>query len=50
MIAAFQALQKSGNRPDPALLAGGIWEALLTTAARMAVALPASAALTISKL
>ncbi|KIC41980.1 flagellar motor protein MotA [Ruegeria sp. ANG-R] len=46
MIAAFQALQQSGNRADPALLAGGIWEALLTTAAGMAVAIPASAALT----
>jgi biopolymer transport protein ExbB len=28
------------------VLAGGIWEALLTTAAGMAVAIPASAALT----
>ncbi|GFE51078.1 hypothetical protein So717_28310 [Roseobacter cerasinus] len=46
MIAAFQALQAAGNRADPALLAGGIWEALLTTAAGMAVAIPASAALT----
>jgi len=46
MIAAFQALQEAGNRADPALLAGGIWEALLTTAAGMAVAIPASAALT----
>lgn len=46
MIAAFQALQDSGSRADPALLAGGIWEALLTTAAGMAVAIPASAALT----
>jgi biopolymer transport protein ExbB len=46
MIAAFQALQAAGTRADPALLAGGIWEALLTTAAGMAVAIPASAALT----
>ncbi|MBR9843358.1 MAG: MotA/TolQ/ExbB proton channel family protein [Rhodobacteraceae bacterium] len=46
MIAAFQALQESGNKADPALLAGGIWEALLTTAAGMAVAIPASIALT----
>ena len=46
MIAAFQALQEAGNRADPAMLAGGIWEALLTTAAGMAVAIPASAALT----
>lgn len=46
MIAAFQALQATGARADPAALAGGIWEALLTTAAGMAVAIPAVAALT----
>ncbi|MFQ1700082.1 MotA/TolQ/ExbB proton channel family protein [Loktanella agnita] len=46
MIAAFQALQEAGSKADPALLAGGIWEALLTTAAGMAVAIPASVALT----
>lgn len=46
MIAAFQALQEAGNRADPSMLAGGIWEALLTTAAGMAVAIPASVALT----
>lgn len=45
MIAAFQALQTSGNQADPSVLAGGIWEALLTTAAGMAVAIPASMAL-----
>lgn len=45
MIAAFQALQAAGGRADPALLAGGIWEALLTTAAGMAVAIPAGVAL-----
>lgn len=43
MIDAFQALQDSGNGADPSVLAGGIWEALLTTAAGMAVAIPASA-------
>ena len=46
MIAAFQALQDSGKSADPSILAGGIWEALLTTAAGMAVAIPASMALT----
>lgn len=46
MIAAFQALQTAGSNADPSQLAGGIWEALLTTAAGMAVAIPASAALT----
>lgn len=44
MISAFQALQESGSGADPSVLAGGIWEALLTTAAGMAVAIPASAA------
>ena len=46
MIEAFQALQATGARADPSVLAGGIWEALLTTAAGMAVAIPAAAALT----
>lgn len=45
MIAAFQALQESGSQADPSALAGGIWEALLTTAAGMAVAIPAGIAL-----
>lgn len=45
MIAAFQALQAAGTGADPSALAGGIWEALLTTAAGMGVAIPASAAL-----
>ena len=44
MIAAFQTLQDAGSDPDPAALAGGIWEALLTTAGGMAVAIPASVA------
>ncbi|MEE4117821.1 MAG: MotA/TolQ/ExbB proton channel family protein [Paracoccaceae bacterium] len=45
MIEAFQALQETGARADPAVLAGGIWEALLTTAAGMGVAIPAAVAL-----
>lgn len=45
MIDAFQALQAEGAQADPATLAGGIWQALLTTAAGMAVAIPAGAAL-----
>lgn len=45
MIGAFQALQEAGVSADPATLAGGIWEALLTTAAGMAVAIPAQIAL-----
>jgi biopolymer transport protein ExbB len=45
MIAAFRALEAAGARAEPAVLAGGIWEALLTTAAGMAVAIPAAVAL-----
>lgn len=45
MISAFQALEATGGAADPATLAGGIWEALMTTAAGMAVAIPASLAL-----
>lgn len=45
MIDAFQALEDSGGQADPSVLAGGIWEALLTTAAGMAVAIPAAVAL-----
>lgn len=45
MITAFQALQTTGAQADPTILAGGIWEALLTTAAGMAVAIPAGVAL-----
>lgn len=40
MIDAFQSLQQAGSQVDPALLAGGIWEALLTTAVGLAVAMP----------
>lgn len=46
MIEAFQTLQGAGNSVDPALLAGGIWVALLTTAAGLAVAMPTSLVLT----
>ena len=45
MIEAFQALQAAGSQVDPSLLAGGIWVALLTTAAGLAVAMPASVVL-----
>lgn len=44
MIEAFQALESAGSQVDPALLSGGIWEALLTTAAGLVVAIPALAA------
>lgn len=39
MIEAFQRIEEQGSRVDPGVLAGGIWEALLTTAAGMVVAL-----------
>ncbi len=45
MIEAFAALEAAGSRVDPAILSGGIWEALLTTAVGLAVAIPAVAAL-----
>jgi biopolymer transport protein ExbB len=46
MIEAFRQLQDAGNAVDPAILAGGIWVALLTTAAGLAVAIPVSLSLT----
>jgi len=44
MIAAFMQLEAAGSQIHPALLAGGIWEALLTTAFGLAIAIPAMAA------
>lgn len=41
MIRAFMKIQECGGRVDPAQLAGGIWEALITTVAGLAVAIPA---------
>jgi len=40
MIKAFQQLEAAGTRVDPAILSGGIWEALLTTAFGLSVAIP----------
>lgn len=45
MIRAFMQLEAAGSRVSPALLAGGIWEALLTTAVGLGVAIPALAVL-----
>ncbi len=45
MIRAFQRLEEAGSRVDPGVLSGGIWEALLTTAVGLAIAIPATAAL-----
>ncbi len=44
MIVAFMSLQEAGSRVDPSILSGGIWEALLTTAFGLTVAIPAMAA------
>ncbi len=44
MIVAFMSLEAAGSRVDPSILSGGIWEALLTTAFGLTVAIPAMAA------
>ncbi|MEM9044237.1 MAG: MotA/TolQ/ExbB proton channel family protein [Pseudomonadota bacterium] len=44
MITAFAQLEAAGSQVDPAILSGGIWEALLTTAVGLAVAIPVVAA------
>jgi len=40
MIIAFQQMEAAGNQVDPSVLSGGIWQALLTTAVGLAVAIP----------
>lgn len=40
MIKAFIKIQELGGRVDASVLAGGIWEALLTTVAGLIVAIP----------
>ncbi len=40
MITAFQQMEMAGNQVDPSVLSGGIWQALLTTAVGLAVAIP----------
>ncbi len=44
MIDAFRELEAAGSQVDPAVLSGGIWVALLTTAGGLSVAIPAIAA------
>ncbi|NQY87174.1 MAG: MotA/TolQ/ExbB proton channel family protein [Colwellia sp.] len=44
MIEAFKAMEAAGSQVNPAILSGGIWQALLTTAVGMAVAIPVSIA------
>jgi biopolymer transport protein ExbB len=41
MIKAFMKIERMHGAVDPAHLAGGIWEALITTAAGLSVAIPA---------
>jgi biopolymer transport protein ExbB len=41
MIKAFMVIQEMGGKVNASVLAGGIWEAMLTTAVGLAVALPA---------
>lgn len=45
MIEAFRDLEQAGSQVDPAVLSGGIWQALLTTAVGLAVAMPVIVAL-----
>jgi biopolymer transport protein ExbB len=45
MIEAFRRMEQAGSQVSPAVLSGGIWEALLTTAVGLAVAIPAVAVL-----
>jgi biopolymer transport protein ExbB len=44
MIKAFMVIEEMGGKVNAAVLAGGIWEAMLTTALGLAVALPAMVA------
>jgi len=41
MIKAFKVIQDAGGKVNAGVLAGGIWEAMLTTALGLGVALPA---------
>jgi len=41
MIRAFMEIQKLGGQVDASVLAGGIWEALITTAFGLSIAIPA---------
>lgn len=44
MIAAFMQIEAHGSKVDAAQFSGGIWEALLTTAFGLAIAIPTMAA------
>ncbi len=40
LIKAFMVVERAGGKVDASMLAGGIWEAMLTTAAGLSVAIP----------
>ena len=40
MVDAFKALEIAGRQVDPSILSSGIWQALITTAAGLSVAIP----------
>lgn len=40
MVKAFMKIQEFGGKVDASILAGGIWEALITTVAGLSVAIP----------
>ncbi len=44
MIAAFRGMEAAGSQVDPSVLSGGIWQALLTTAMGLSIAIPVMAA------
>lgn len=44
MVKAFSGIESAGSNVDPSILAGGIWEALLTTIAGLVVAIVAYSA------
>lgn len=41
MVHSFAGIEKAGQNINPSVLAGGIWEALITTVAGLVVAIPA---------
>lgn len=47
MVKAFARIESAGARVDPSMLAGGIWEALITTIAGLSIAIPALIAFTL---